>query len=442
MGNGGPSARATALALLAAVVRRRRPLDDAWAAALRPGGPLDRLEARDRAFARLLVTTTLRRLGQIDAAIDRCLERPRLAARVRDVIRLGTAQLLFLGTPAHAAVDATVRLAPGDAALKGLVNAVLRRLARHGAAWLADQDAARLNVPDWLWRSWCGSYGEATARAIAGIHLAEPPLDLSLKQPGEKATARWAQRLDARMLPTGSLRRAGGGRIEDIEGYCEGAWWVQDAAAALPARLFDQPLGGLTARTVLDLCAAPGGKTAQLAAAGARVIALDRSTLRLRRLGENLSRLGLEARCIAADATTWRRPPDEPAVDAILLDAPCSATGTMRRHPDVAYTKRPADLARLADLQARLLDAALGYLRPGGILVYAACSLEPAEGRDQIAALLAAHGDLQRVPVEPAEVAGQSQFVTTDGDLQTLPCHFAEAGGMDGFYAARLRRRA
>ena len=442
MGNGGPSARATALALLAAVVRRRRPLDDAWAAALRPGGPLDRLEARDRAFARLLVTTTLRRLGQIDAAIDRCLERPRLAARVRDVIRLGTAQLLFLGTPAHAAVDATVRLAPGDAALKGLVNAVLRRLARHGAAWLADQDAARLNVPDWLWRSWCGSYGEATARAIAGIHLAEPPLDLSLKQPGEKATARWAQRLDARMLPTGSLRRAGGGRIEDIEGYCEGAWWVQDAAAALPARLFDQPLGGLTARTVLDLCAAPGGKTAQLAAAGARVIALDRSTLRLRRLGENLSRLGLEARCIAADATTWRRPPDEPAVDAILLDAPCSATGTMRRHPDVAYTKRPADLARLADLQARLLDAALGHLRPGGILVYAACSLEPAEGRDQIAALLAAHGDLQRVPVEPAEVAGQSQFVTTDGDLQTLPCHFAEAGGMDGFYAARLRRRA
>ena len=442
MGNGGPSARATALALLAAVVRRRRPLDDAWAAALRPGGPLDRLEARDRAFARLLVTTTLRRLGQIDAAIDRCLERPRLAARVRDVIRLGTAQLLFLGTPAHAAVDATVRLAPGDAALKGLVNAVLRRLARHGAAWLADQDAARLNVPDWLWRSWCGSYGEATARAIAGIHLAEPPLDLSLKQPGEKATARWAQRLDARMLPTGSLRRAGGGRIEDIEGYCEGAWWVQDAAAALPARLFDQPLGGLTARTVLDLCAAPGGKTAQLAAAGARVIALDRSTLRLRRLGENLSRLGLEARCIAADATTWRRPPDEPAVDAILLDAPCSATGTMRRHPDVAYTKRPADLARLADLQARLLDAALGHLRPGGILVYAACSLEPAEGRDQIDALLAAHGDLQRVPVEPAEVAGQSQFVTTDGDLQTLPCHFAEAGGMDGFYAARLRRRA
>jgi len=440
MGYDGPSARTTALALLAAVVRRRQPLDDAWSAALRPSKPLDRLDARDRAFARLLVTTTLRRLGQIDAVIDRCLERPRLAARVRDVIRLGAAQLLFLGTPAHAAVDATVRLAPGDAALKGLVNAVLRRLARNGAAWLEDQDSARLNVPDWLWRSWSGSYGEATARAIAGLHLAEPPLDLTLKQPGEKAAARWAQRLDARVLPTGSLRRTGSGRIEDLSGYRDGAWWIQDAAAALPARLFAQPLGGLAARTVLDLCAAPGGKTAQLAAAGARVIALDRSTLRLRRLSDNLSRLGLEARCIAADATTWQRTPDEPAVDAILLDAPCSATGTMRRHPDVAYTKRPDDLARLTDLQARLLDAALGHLRPGGILVYAACSLEPVEGRDQIAALLAAHRDLQRVPIQPAEVAGQSQFVTTDGDLQTLPCHFAEAGGLDGFYAARLRR--
>ena len=193
---------------------------------------------------------------------------------------------------------------------------------------------------------------------------------------------------------------------------------------------------------MLDLCAAPGGKTAQLTAAGARVIALDRSSPRLRRLGDNLTRLGLEARCIAADATTWRPAANEPAADAVLLDTPCSATGTMRRHPDVAYTKQPADLARLTDLQARLLDAALGHLRPGGILVYVACSLEPVEGRDQIAALLAAHRDLQRVPIEPVEVAGQSQLITTDGDLRTLPCHFAEAGGLDGFYAARLRRRA
>ena len=442
MRKGDRSARACALALFAAVVRRRQPLDDAWAAALRAGRPLDRLAARDRAFARLLAMTTLRRLGQIDAAIERCLDRPRLAARVRDVIRLGAAQLLFLGTPAHAAVDATVRLAPGDGALKGLVNAVLRRLARDGAAWVADQDAARLNVPDWLWESWSSTYGEATARAIASVHLGEPPLDLTLKQPGEKAAARWAQRLDAAVLPTGSLRRAGGGRIEDLEGYRDGAWWVQDAAAALPARLLAEPLGGLTKRTVLDLCAAPGGKTAQLAAAGARVIALDRSSPRLRRLGDNLARLGLEAHCIVADATTWQPAADEPAADAVLLDAPCSATGTMRRHPDVAYTKLPADLARLIDLQARLLRAALGHLRPGAILVYVVCSLEPVEGRDQIAALLAAHRDLQRVPIEPVEVAGQGQFVTTDGDLQTLPCHFAGAGGLDGFYAARLRRRA
>ena len=443
MRKGDRSARACALALFAAVVRRRQPLDDAWAAALRAGRPLDRLAARDRAFARLLAMTTLRRLGQIDAAIERCLDRPRLAARVRDVIRLGAAQLLFLGTPAHAAVDATVRLAPGDGALKGLVNAVLRRLARDGAAWVADQDAARLNVPDWLWESWSSTYGEATARAIASVHLGEPPLDLTLKQPGEKAAARWAQRLDAAVLPTGSLRRAGGGRIEDLEGYRDGAWWVQDAAAALPARLLAEPLGGFDethgARPVRgpgrqDRAARRGGRAGdrsrpvEPAAAAARrqsCATRPRGPLHRRRC-HDLAACGGRARCRCGSP---RRP-----VQRHRHNAPPSRRG---RTPSCRPTSPGSSTCKRGCSAPRSATCARAPFWSTSV-----CSLEPVEGRDQIAALLAAHRDLQRVPIEPVEVAGQGQFVTTDGDLQTLPCHFAGAGGLDGFYAARLRRRA
>jgi 16S rRNA (cytosine967-C5)-methyltransferase len=421
-------AREIALDCLAAILRRGRRLEDA----LNDHPGYGRLEARDRAFARLLVATTLRRLGQIDRLIGHCLERP-LPARaksVTDILRLGLAQLLFIGTPAHAAVDTTVTLAArhGPRKLKPLVNAVMRRMARDGAGHLATQDAGRLNTPDWLWRSWSKAYGEETCRAIAEAHLSEPPLDITVKENAEA----WAAKLDARLLPTSTLRRDRA-RPSELPGFSDGAWWVQDAAASLPARL----LGDVRAKTVIDLCAAPGGKTAQLAAFGANVIALDRSAARLDRLKGNLARLGLEARLVAGDALTWR--PDAPA-EAILLDAPCTGTGTLRRHPDIARTKESGDVERLAARQNELLNAAIAMLAPGGVLVYAVCSLQPEEGETRLAALLEAGAPVGREGVKGSEIGGLTEAISAADDLRTLPCHLASLGGMDGFYAARLRR--
>ena len=422
------SARSAALDLLEAVLGRLRPLDDAFAD--HPG--LRRLAARDRAFARLLAATTIRRLGEIDALVADRLARPlpAKAPAVRNILRLGACQLAFLGTPPHAAVDSMVALAAARAPppFKGLVNAVLRRLASEGPGLAGARDAARLNTPDWLWNSWRAAYGEATAHAIAAVHLDEPPLDITVKADADL----WAARLAATVLPTGTLRRPIGGAVSELAGYAEGAWWVQDAAAALPARL----LGEVAGQTVLDLCAAPGGKTAQLANAGARVTAVDRAP-RLARLEENLARLGLEAATVAADVAGWR--PSAPA-PFVLLDAPCTATGAIRRHPDVARLKTAADVARLAALQDRLLAAAADMLAPGGTLVYCACSLEPEEGPDRVEALLARDPRLTRIAVEAHEVGGLAELVSTAGDLRTLPCHLAPLGGLDGFFAARLRR--
>lgn len=428
----GRESRRAAFEVIRRVLRHGETLEDAVAAAAR----LDALAPRERAFARHLAATVLRRLGQLDDAIAHCLDRPLKAKlnAVHDLLRLGAAQVLFLDVPAHAAVGETVALATGVrvGAHKGLLNAVLRRLVREGEAILADQDAVRLNTPDWLWRRWCAAYGEARARAMAARHLREPPLDLTVRA----EAARWAERLDGEVLATGSLRLPPGtGDVRRLPGYDEGAWWVQDAAAALPARLLAPAEGA----EVLDLCAAPGGKTAQLAAAGARVMAVDRSPARLRQLTANLNRLALAAATVWADATAWT--PAAPAA-AVLLDAPCTATGTLRRHPDIAHLKRCEDVAAMAAMQRRLLAAAAAMLAPGGILVYAVCSLEPEEGPDQIAALLQSRNDLARVPVAAAEIGGLSEAITADGDLRTLPCHLDARGGMDGFYACRLRRQA
>ena len=427
----GLAAREAARALLGEVLGQRRRLDEVFGAGVAP------LVARDRAFARLLVATVLRRLGQIDAVLDACLERP-LARKnrwVRDVLRLGAAQLLFLGTSAHAAVSCAVSQCEGARPLKGLVNAVLRRIDVEGGAMIEAQDAASLNTPEWLWRSWAAAHGAVAARAIAGVHLGEPPRDLTLA----RAPSIWTERLGARPLPWGSVRIDRPlGAVEDLPGYAEGAWWVQDAAAALPATLLLAALKSAGTR-VLDLCAAPGGKTAQLAAAGARVTALDSSPGRLERLGANLRRLKLEAEVVAADAATWRARAPYPAV---LLDAPCTSTGTIRRHPDIARLKRAGDVARLRDVQDRLLNAAAANLAPGGTLVYCVCSLQPEECEARIARLLDAEPDLRRVPVSAAEVGGYCELLSPAGDLRTLPCHLANQGGLDGFYAARLRRAA
>jgi 16S rRNA (cytosine967-C5)-methyltransferase len=427
---GAASARGVAIDLLGSVLRRRRPLDDA----IEEAPDLSSLSVRDRAFARLLVATVLRRLGQIDALIGYCLMTPLppRAAQVHDMLRLGIAQLLFLRTPPHAAVATTVDLADsrGFASHKGLVNAVLRRLSSDGAALVERQDAARLNTPKWLWATWADAYGEDNVRRIAESHVREAPLDITVN--GDPIG--WAERLEATILPTGTLRRIAGGAIANLPGYTDGAWWVQDAAAAIPVKLF----GSLVDRRVVDLCAAPGGKTAQLAAGGANVTAIDRSPRRIERMKSNLARLSLTVETVCADAVSWK---PSSRVSGVLLDAPCTATGAIRRHPDVPHLKTPDDVLRLAMVQERLLHAAVEMLEPGGTLVYCTCSLEPEEGPRQIAKLLSRGAPVTRKPIEGAELGGLTELITPDGDLRTLPCHLTDHDGIDGFFACRLIRQ-
>jgi len=425
------SSRAVAWDILQAVLRKSQALDETMA----KHPELVKLEKRDRAFVHALVACTLRRLGQIDAAVKACLEKPQeVKGPVMDILRLGAAQILFLGTPPHAAVDTAVELATlGNPTrpYKGLINAVLRRLTREGEAMVAAQDAARLNTPDWLWLSWRQAYGTAVAREIALANMSEALIDITVKQDAEG----WAQKLNARLLPTGSLRLDGSVPVQELEGFAEGEWWVQDAAAALPANL----LGPVMGKRVMDLCAAPGGKTLQLAAMGARVSAVDRSDKRLARLRENLERTKLEAAIFCADAQTCKL---GDKADFILLDAPCSATGTMRRHPDVQRLKSPQDVERMAALQAKLLDhAAAELLADGGTMIYAVCSLQPEEAEGQVEAFLARTPRFKRSPVKPAEVGGASELLTKAGDVRCLPSHWAAIGGMDGFFVARLVNR-
>jgi 16S rRNA (cytosine967-C5)-methyltransferase len=422
------SSRAAAFGLLQTVLRKKLAFDDA----LENMPTLKKLEKRDRAFVHMLVATALRRLGQIDAAIKACLDKPQeLKADALDILRLGAAQLLFLATPPHAAVDTAVDLAASMKSAqpyKKLINAVLRRLAREGTAMLAKQDAARLNTPDWLWLSWRKTYGVALARKIAEAHLGEAPVDVTVKT----YAGEWAKKLGAKSLPTGSLRLNGELPLTELPGFQGGDWWVQDAAAALPVKL----LGNVQDQHVIDLCAAPGGKTLQLAALGAKVTAVDRSAKRLERLKENLARTKLEAEVVCRDALAFV--PDKKA-KLVLLDAPCSATGTIRRHPDIPRLKGPEDVTRMADLQRRLLDHAVKkILAPGSTLVYAVCSLQPEESEMQIEALLTRHASMKRAPVKPEEIGGRAELLTSAGDLRCLPCHWPDTGGLDGFYAVRL----
>ncbi|MHA1564654.1 MAG: RsmB/NOP family class I SAM-dependent RNA methyltransferase [Alphaproteobacteria bacterium] len=425
------TARARALAMLGRI--HDRGLTPALAEA--EDRHLAKLSPRDRAYARLLLTTTLRRRGQLDHVIAACLRKPlgTKQSRLQNLLRLGAMQLLFLDTPSYAAIDSMVDLArsTGLTAFTGLTNAVLRRIDAERDTLLDESLAPRLNTPDWLWHSWCAAYGQSVTQAIAAAHLIEPPLDLTPKE-GVHVDA-LAKQLDCQRLPSGSLRRPTGGRIKDLPGYNDGTWWVQDAAAALPARM----LGDIKGANVLDLCCAPGGKTAQLAAAGANVTALDNDPNRLALVADNLKRLRLSATLIAADVTSYK-PDVTPA--AILLDAPCTATGTIRRHPDILHRRTPEHLANAIDVQKKLLRAAAAMLPSGAVMVYAVCSLQPEEGPAQIAALLARDKTLNRLPITATHIQASSDYVTDQGDLRTLPCHLPELGGMDGFYACRLRR--
>lgn len=431
----GLPARHAAVTLLEAVLAKGQSLDAAFSGHARHG-TLASLSERDRALARAIAATALRRKGQIEEIFHGLLERPikgRTGA-LNAIILAAMAQLLFMETPVHAVVNLAVHQCKRDRQARrfdGLVNAILRRVASSGPEITSVQDAARLNTVDWLWQRWSAAYGPATARRIAEAHLHEAALDLTVKSDPDG----WATRLGGIVLPTGSVRLKGKGRIEKLEGFDEGAWWVQDAAAALPARL----LGDVGGKRVADLCAAPGGKTAQLAHAGAHVTAVDLSKKRLAHLAGNLERLKLTAERVEADATAWK--PSEP-FDAVLLDAPCSATGTIRRHPDIPYLKRPSDMEKLAELQARLLCHAASLVRPGGRLVYCTCSLEPEEGERQIDRLLAAEPAVHIDPIDPSEVPGCESCVTPDGHLRTLPFALTtgEPGldGLDGFFVARL----
>jgi 16S rRNA (cytosine967-C5)-methyltransferase len=429
----GLAARRIALDILEGVLRRHRPLDDHFEGEHVHLG-LAALADRDRALVRKLVATVLRRLGTLRRLLAASLDRgiPDDAPRIETILFIGAVQILWLDVPDHAAVDLAVRLAQADrraARYAGLVNAVLRRITRDGAAIDATETP---DTPAWLMARWSRHYGPDVAQAIADAHRNEPPLDLTVKDSAES----WAARLRGRVLATGTVRLVAHGPVARLPGYAEGAWWVQDAAAALPVRL----LGAVEGSSVADLCAAPGGKTAQLAVAGARVTAVDRSSARLARLAENLARLELSAETVVADALEWQGGP----FDAVLVDAPCSSTGTLRRHPDIAYLKREEDLASLVRLQQQLIDRAVALTRPGGIIVYCSCSLEPEEGEAQIEALLAREAGVRRRPVSPEELAGETQFVTPAGDLRTLPCHWPDGdprmAGLDGFYAARLEK--
>jgi 16S rRNA (cytosine967-C5)-methyltransferase len=412
-----------------------KPLDDRFPGADGDAAP-QILDPRDRALARSIATVAMRRLGTIRKALARFLEKgvPRKSGPLEATLIAAAAQVLFLETSDHAAVDLAVRAVradPASAPYAALANAVLRNIARAKAEIVGAADPLD-DVPPWLAQRWSAHYGEATMRAIAAAHLQEPTLDLTVKSDPEG----WARRLGGTVLPTGSVRLETHAPIPELEGYAQGEWWVQDAAAALPARLLPIAPGD----RVVDLCAAPGGKTAQLALAGARVFALDRSAQRLKRVAANLERLRLEAELVVADAANY----DGGPFDAALIDAPCTSTGTIRRHPDVAWTKRASDIAALAKTQAALLQRAVALTKRGGMIVYCTCSLEPEEGEAQIAALLRRHPEVTREPISPDEIGGLAECVTPQGDLRTLPCHLQAAtprqSGLDGFFAARLRR--
>lgn len=424
--------------LLAVVIDARTPLD----------GLTDNenghphylaLDARDRALVRAILITALRFRVTIGKLISRRLERPLPpnASTLAHILHVAAAQMLFLDVPDSAAVDLAVTHAKSDprtARFAALVNGLLRSLARGKDAELEPTLATTTDAPPWFAERLTTAYGAPEAMTILAAHRVEAPVDFTVKSDPDQ----WAERLGGIVLPTGTVRvERPAAPIMDLPGFAEGEWWVQDAAAALPARL----LGEVAGKRVADLCAAPGGKTAQLVLAGADVTAIDASKNRLARLAQNLARLRLAATTAQADMLNFK--PDE-TFDAVLLDAPCSSTGTVRRHPDVPWTKTPADIEKLAALQARMIAAAARLVKPGGLVVFSNCSLDPTEGEALYQAFLAGNGDVAPDPIQPAEIAGVDDFLTGQGTLRTTPADLQLAtpgiSGLDGFFAARFRR--
>lgn len=415
----GLPARRSALKLLDAVLRRGDPLEIALHGACQ--GLADRA---DRALVHAIAAEVLRHLPDLDALIDGATRLPLPDdAKARMVLRIALVQVLVLGTAPHAAIATALPLVDGGP--RKLVHGVFGTVTR-SAPVLPDPPTLPAAVAD----RWATQWGSAMVEAAARAYAIRPPVDVSLCDPA--ATAEWTAQLGGVSLAPGHVRLPDGANIPDLPGFADGAWWVQDVAASCPARL----LGAGEGRHVLDLCAAPGGKTMQLAAAGWRVTAIDQSKKRLERLTENLIRTGLPADVVQADLRQWQ--PDQP-VDAILLDAPCTATGIYRRHPDVLHRIGPRQIAELAELQGALLARAADWLKPGGVLLYATCSLEQAEGEEQITRLLAARPDFALVPAQAGELP-DGMTPTSQGWLRTLPDTLATQGGADGFFIARLAK--
>jgi len=435
----GLEARSAAAKLLGAVIDRKTPLDGMLDN--EGGNPAYRaLNEADRALVRAILNSALRHLPHIDAVFARMLQTPlpEGARALQFVLYVAAAQILYLDIPDHSAVDLAVEQAnrdPRNKRFANLVNALLRRLVREKEQLLADIAAAVPAMPAWFFQRLSAVYGRETAVKIANAQLEPAAIDVTVKSDADG----WAQRLAGRVLPTGSVRLDSfAGTIPSLPGFLEGEWWVQDAAAAIPARLF----GNISGKSIVDLCAAPGGKTAQLIVAGASVTALDQSPSRLKRLNANLDRLALRAVTVQASAAVWQ--PDV-LFDGALLDAPCSSTGTTRRHPDVLWTKGPADIQKLALVQENLLRHALTLVKPGGVVVFSNCSLDPLEGEDLVVRVLADMPHVERVPIDPKNWPGLEDAISPSGEFRTTPAMLpgsdGSAGGLDGFFASVLRRK-
>ena len=421
--------RTLAADIMEDVIIRRTPFETS----LSKGLQFRNLSRRDRAFCFNLVLTTLRRRGQIDDLINSCLERPlgTKGERAMILLRLGVAQIAFLDVKPYAAVDTSVKLAESRKLVhyKKLINAILRKVAKEGVAVVQRQNAEKLNTPVWLWKTWKKVYGSAACYNIAKAHQTQPPLDITVKKDPEA----WATKLSGTNIFGNTVRLKHGQYIEGLQGYSEGDWWVQDLAASIPVMLF----GNVRNLCVADLCAAPGGKTAQLLSRGAKVIALDWSHRRVDILEQNMKRLKFEPNIIVEDACNWQ--PKQP-LDAVLIDAPCSSTGTVRRNPDIFYTKTKKDVEKLVGTQIALIRAAQKIVKKGGVIVFSTCSLLPQEGPDLIESVLIEDKTLSRSPISAEELGLMPGSVTETGDLRTLPFHYGNFGGMDGFYAVRLIR--
>ncbi len=425
----GLAARRVAVGAIDAVLNRHERLDEAMESD--PG--LARLEPRDRAFATALARTTMQRLGEVLALVEGHLARgwPSRGGPLKAILACAAAQLLYMDVAEHAAVDQAVRLAREDkdaGHFTGLVNAVLRAITRE------EKPAAQplANLPPWLMARWMRAYGADVTEAMAAAQLSEPPLDVTARS-NAKA---WADTLGGKLLPQGTIRLTShSGPISALPGYEEGAWWVQDAAALLVVLA----AGALKGASVLDLCAAPGGKTAALAARGAKVTAVDRDPARLARLMRNMDRLHLKVQPVVRDMMEVDL---GGPYDVVLLDAPCSATGTLRRHPDVAWLKRESDIATLARQQTAMLDRAAAQVGDGGMLIYSTCSLEPEEGEQQVTSFLVRNRGFALDPIAPDEIGGFSDMVAGVGTLRSRPDMLKEDGGIDGFFVARLRKIA